>query len=158
MISSFAAGLPRRRGLLLLSCCGLSFAHRLGHSVRRPTAPRLAAAFCTASDSTLSTNPCFDLSLPCRSLAFYLISEVAEPDEAVRRHREFLDERSMVGRVYICSSGMNAQACPSERAPSQRRGLGLGIAAQATRFPLPRARPGEWHHRRVFGLPPFRLG
>ena len=92
------------RGLLLLSCCGLSFAHRFGQTVRRPPTPRRAAVF-----SSLSTNPSFDLSLPCRNLAFYLICEVAEPDEAVRRHREFLDESSMVGRVYICGSGVNAQ-------------------------------------------------
>ena len=45
-----------------------------------------------------------------RALAVLLVSSVvAEPDEAVRRHRKFLDESSMVGRVYICSSGVNAQ-------------------------------------------------
>ena len=104
------------RGLLLLSCCGLSFAHRLGQSVRRPPTPRLAAVF-----SSLSTNPSFDLSLPCRNLAFYLIGEVAEPDEAVRRHRKFLDESSMVGRVYICSSGVNAQVSGTAAACSAYR-------------------------------------
>ena len=92
------------RGLLLLSCCGLSLAHRFGQTVRRPPTSRRAALF-----SSLSTNPSWDFSLPCRNLAFYLIGEVAEPDEAVRRHRKFLDESSMVGRVYICSSGVNAQ-------------------------------------------------
>ena len=92
------------RGLLLLSCCGLSLAHRFGQTVRRPPTSRRAAVF-----SSLSTNPSWDFSLPCRNLAFYLIGEVAEPDEAVRRHRKFLDESSMVGRVYICSSGVNAQ-------------------------------------------------
>ena len=92
------------RGLLLLSCCGLSLAHRFGQTVRRPPTSRRAAVF-----SSLSTNPSWDFSLPCRNLAFYLIGEVAEPDEAVRRHRKFLDESCMVGRVYICSSGVNAQ-------------------------------------------------
>ena len=92
------------RGLLLLSCCGLSLAHRFGQTVRRPPTSRRAALF-----SSLSTNPSWDFSLPCRNLAFYLIGEVAEPDEAVRKHRKFLDESSMVGRVYICSSGVNAQ-------------------------------------------------
>ena len=118
MFSRRVAALTPRpsRGLLLLSCCGLSFAHRLGQSVRRPPAPRLAAVF-----STLSTNPSFDLSLPCRSLAFYLIGEVAEPDEAVRRHRKFLDESSMVGRVYICSSGVNAQVSGTAAACSAYR-------------------------------------
>ena len=118
MFSRRVAALTPRpsRGLLLLSCCGLSFAHRLGQSVRRPPAPRLAAVF-----STLSTNPSFDLSLPCRSLAFYLIGEVAEPDEAVRRHRKFLDESSMVGRVYICSSGVNAQVSGTTAACSAYR-------------------------------------
>ena len=152
MISRCAAALstPRPRGLLLLSCCGLSFAHRLGQSVRRPAVPRLAAAFCSASDpSSLSTNPSFDLSLPCRSLAFYLIGEVADPDEAVRRHREFLAGSDMVGRVYICSSGINAQARPRERTPSERApsesatrqgwSVGLDTALQATHRPLPRA-------------------
>ena len=118
MFSRMAALTARpSRGLLLLSCCGLSFAHRLGQSVRRPPTPRLAAVF-----SSLSTNPSFDLSLPCRNLAFYLIGEVAEPDEAVRRHRKFLDESSMVGRVYICSSGVNAQVSgPAAACSAYRR-------------------------------------
>ena len=102
----------RRRGLLLLSC-GLSWAHRVGPGAapvpRRLVVPRAAVArLCTPSDS-LSVNPSFDYSLPCRSLAFYLIGEVSLPDAAVSRHRKFLEEHQLVGRVYICSTGMNAQ-------------------------------------------------
>ena len=111
----------RPSSLLLISCCSVAHAHRvapmLGASALRrgPLPPRLAVAarmLCSGSapgDGSLSTNPRDNHALPCRNLAFYLIASVDAPDAAVEEHRAFLAERGMVGRVYICEDGINAQ-------------------------------------------------
>lgn len=70
-----------------------------------PTATAQAAA----AAPILSVNPHLDASLPYRTLAFYIISRVPEPAVAVEAHRAFLARRGMVGRVYICADGINAQ-------------------------------------------------
>ena len=57
----------------------------------------------------LSVNTELDFSLPYRVLAFYAIAPVAAPDEAVAEHRQYLLKHDMVGRVYICADGLNAQ-------------------------------------------------
>jgi UPF0176 protein len=54
-------------------------------------------------------NPQLDASLPFRNLAFYIISPVQSAEAVVEEHRAFLSRRQMVGRVYICSDGINAQ-------------------------------------------------
>lgn len=113
----------RRSSLLLISCGALTTtcAHRVGPllgsaALRMPTAAtavRLPAArlLCAGAleDDSLSINPRDDHGLPCRNLAFYLIASVEAPDAAVEEHRAFLAERGMVGRVYICEDGINAQ-------------------------------------------------
>lgn len=102
---------PPRNGLLLLSC-GLSYAHRVLPIVNRPgiLSPRLPIAqLCTSPSEELSINPLDDASLPCRSLAFYLLTAVDDPEAAVQRHRNFLAAHAMVGRVYIHATGINAQ-------------------------------------------------
>lgn len=68
-----------------------------------------AAAQAAAAAPILSVNPHLDASLPYRTLAFYIISRVPEPAVAVEAHRAFLARRGMVGRVYICADGINAQ-------------------------------------------------
>jgi len=57
----------------------------------------------------LSVNTELDFSLPYRVLAFYAIAPVAAPDDAVAEHRQYLVKHDMVGRVYICADGLNAQ-------------------------------------------------
>jgi predicted sulfurtransferase len=57
----------------------------------------------------LSVNTELDFSLPYRVLAFYAIAPVAAPDDAVAEHRQYLLKHDMVGRVYICADGLNAQ-------------------------------------------------
>ena len=83
---------------------------------------RRGAVFCTVAQEPpdagtappgsapiLSINQALDFSLPYRVLAFYAIAPVADPDEAVEQHRRFLAEQRMVGRVYVCADGLNAQ-------------------------------------------------
>ena len=71
-------------------------------------------------------------SLPARPpqvLAFYAVSPVAEPDASVEAHRKFLAARDMVGRVYVCADGLNAQVSGSIEACADYR------AFAATQFP-----------------------
>ncbi|KAL1498709.1 hypothetical protein AB1Y20_014020 [Prymnesium parvum] len=75
----------------------------------RAPPPRAHAADGTPSRATLSLNPQLDYSLPYRVLAFYAIAPLASPDEAMAAHRRFLAARQMVGRVYVCADGVNAQ-------------------------------------------------
>jgi len=49
------------------------------------------------------------MSLTFRTLAFYVISTVEQPQRMVEEHSAFLAERGMVGRVYCCADGVNAQ-------------------------------------------------
>ena len=67
--------------------------------------------------NVLSVNRALDFSLPYRVLAFYALAPIPEPiDEAVERHRAFLTKRDMVGRVYLCADGLNAQVSGTAQA------------------------------------------
>jgi UPF0176 protein len=57
----------------------------------------------------VSSNAADDPTLPHRVLAFYAIAPQSDPDMAVERHRAFLSQRGMVGRVYVSAEGLNAQ-------------------------------------------------
>eukprot|EP00966_Prymnesium_polylepis_P242584 5609683-Prymnesium_polylepis.1 len=61
------------------------------------------------SSASVSLNPELDYSLSHRVLAFYIISPIDDAEHALEEHRRFLAERQMVGRVYLCGDGMNAQ-------------------------------------------------
>ncbi len=128
------------RGFLLLSC-GLgaplsrpapALLARASPALRGAVPPVLSRArtiACSAAgeppaprELTISTNPSLDASLPFRTLAFYVIAPVSAPDDAVADHTRFLTERDLVGRVYVCADGLNAQvsgrteACAAYRA------------------------------------------
>jgi len=87
----------------------------------------------------LSINPKLDATLPYRALAFYAISPIAQPDEAVESHRAFLTERGMVGRVYLCEDGINAQVSGAAEQCAEYRAychdqLGPGAAPEPILF------------------------
>ena len=126
----------RRRSLGALAlACGMSAAHQssplLPQMLRAPRAlilrgPRLPMGSCALMSGTsnpedapessaaptgasLSLNPDLDYSLKYRVLAFYVIAPIEGADAALEAHRKFLADRQMVGRVYLCEDGMNAQ-------------------------------------------------
>ena len=57
----------------------------------------------------LSTNSRLDHSLPYRTLAFYIIATDKDTKQAIQTHKKFLQDRGMVGRVYLSVHGINAQ-------------------------------------------------
>ena len=69
----------------------------------------------------LSVNPALDYSLPYRVLAFYAVTPLDDVDEKVEAHRSFLAEHSMVGRVYVCADGLNAQVSGTAAACAEYR-------------------------------------
>jgi len=71
--------------------------------------------------SVLSLNEALDFSLPFRVLAFYAIAPIADPEVAVAAHRQFLADRKMVGRVYLCAEGLNAQVSGATAACEEYR-------------------------------------
>lgn len=98
------AGVGQRRAHKPTACdCG-------GASGAPPAAAATGAvSHPILSPAILSVNPHLDASLPFRNLAFYIISPVQAADDVVEDHRAFLARRQMVGRVYICADGINAQ-------------------------------------------------
>ena len=98
------------------------FTHRSRHLAQpllrrcpRRAAPAIACAASPDKD-VLSVNTALDFSLPFRVLAFYAIAPIDDPDAAVTRHRAFLAKRDMVGRVYLCADGLNAQVSGTAQA------------------------------------------
>ena len=83
-----------------------------------------ASSLTSSSDEVepiLSLNPALDQTLPYRVLAFYAITSIVEPEKRVEAHRAFLAARGMVGRVYICADGLNAQVSGSADACAEYR-------------------------------------
>ena len=80
-----------------------------------------ASAAASETNSILSINPALDHTLPFRVLAFYAIAPIADPTARVEAHRAFLSAREMVGRVYICAEGLNAQVSGSTAACAEYR-------------------------------------
>ena len=74
-----------------------------------------------SAQTLLSLNTALDFSQPYRILAFYALAPIAAPDERVAAHRAFLAARHMVGRVYICAEGLNAQVSGTPAACAEYR-------------------------------------
>lgn len=141
--------LMRQRSLgALASTCGMSAVHRIvlptrpRHAASYFRVPRVhsfaettrgasssasSSAFCTQGESDspvesrLSRNPDLDYSLPYRVLAFYVITPVAAAESLIKVHRRFLEERQMVGRVYLSADGINAQVSGTVRSCHEYR-------------------------------------
>ena len=87
-------------------------------------------------EPVLSVNPALDFSLPYRVLAFYAVAPVADPDARVEAHRAFLAAREMVGRVYICADGLNAQVSGTAEACAAYRAFADAEFSRAGEPPL----------------------
>ncbi|EOD39683.1 hypothetical protein EMIHUDRAFT_448921 [Emiliania huxleyi CCMP1516] len=134
---------PPVRQLALLLSCQFGAARRLPGtgcaSLRFVTAAAAIRAAVPVPAPVLSINPKLDATLPYRALAFYAISPIAQPDEAVESHRAFLTKRGMVGRVYLCEDGINAQVSGAAEQCAEYRAychdqLGPGAAPEPILF------------------------